>query len=98
MSPQGNTAFYGKSGEDLAAALEEVAADPGLITNPQDAFEVLGITVPDDYVEFAPLDPDALVRAAEAIRAGAIPAFWPWIWWIPWIQFRSPEGGGGPAI
>lgn len=98
MSPQPGNAFYGKSGEELAAALEEVAADPGLIANSADAFEVLGITVPDEFVEYAPLDPDALVRAADAIRAGAIPAFWPWIWFIPWIFFRSPEGGGSPSI
>jgi hypothetical protein len=97
MSPQPGNASYSKSGEELAAALEQVADDQSLIDNPQNALEVLGITIPGEFVQYPPLDPDALRRAAEAIRAGCIPAFWPWIWWIPWISFRSPEGGGTTA-
>jgi hypothetical protein len=39
-----------------------------------------------------PLDPEALANAATAIRAGAIPAFWPWIWFIPWIMLVPGQG------
>jgi hypothetical protein len=90
------TGSWTKGGEELAAALEEVAGNPGLMANPADAFEVLGIDIPSEYHAYAPLEPESLLRAAEAIRAGCIPAFWPWIWWIPWIAFRAPRSGESP--
>jgi hypothetical protein len=98
MSPDNVTGSYGKGGTDLADALEEVANDPDLMANPEEAFAHLGMELPTEVlVGNAVLDPEELLRAADAIRAGAIPAFWPWIWWIPWVMFRSPPGGGSSA-
>jgi hypothetical protein len=82
---------YTKFGAELADALERVANDPDLIADPPAALAELGIELEDiDLSEH--MDAEALLRAAEAIRVGAVPAFWPWIFFIPWIGF-APEGG-----
>jgi hypothetical protein len=91
MSPDQATAYM-KFGHELADALEEVAGNPELIADPPAALEVLGITVAVDVQSSVPLDPEALANAATAIRAGAIPAFWPWIWFIPWIMLVPGQG------
>jgi len=92
VSP-GDPTTFSKFGQELADALEAVASDPELIGNPEAALEVLGITLPPGVSSTVALDAEGLLRAAEAIRAEAIPAFWPWIWYIPWIGFAPPEGG-----
>jgi hypothetical protein len=96
VSPN-EAATYSKFGAELADALEEVAGNADLIANPTAALDVLGITVAVEVTVSLPMDPDALINAAGAIRAGAIPAFWPWIWYIPWIMLVGPGQGGQSA-
>jgi hypothetical protein len=85
---------YSKFGADLADALEQVAGDSQLLGDPAAALEVLGMTLPPG-VDITPhLDSEALMNAAAAIRAGGIPAFWPWVWFIPWVGLVRPPKGG----
>jgi hypothetical protein len=93
VSPDRSTS-YSKFGTELADALEQVAGDPDLLADPAAALEVLGVTLPPD-VDIAPhMDPDALTKAAIAIRAGGVPVLWPWVWFIPWVGFLEPPEGG----
>jgi hypothetical protein len=93
VSPDSTNA-YTKFGHELADALENLADDVGLRADPTAALEALGITLPPGVdVSALDFDPDGLRRAADAIRAKAVPAFWPWVWWIPWVCFAPPEGG-----
>ena len=90
MSPSEGLA-YTKFGAELADAMEQVANDPELVGNPEQALEVLGITLPPGAAATMSLDPAELERAAAAIRAGGIPAFWPWVWFIPWVGYAPPR-------
>ena len=82
---------YSKFGAELADAFERVANDPDLIADPSAALAELGIEL-EDVDMSGRMDAEAFLRAAEAIRVGAVPAHWPWIFFIPWIHF-APEGG-----
>lgn len=87
---------FGKSGHELADAFEEIANTPGITR--EDALEILGMELDPAAVESLPeLDAAQLHAAADAIRSGCIPAFWPWIWFIPWIAYTSASGGGSTA-
>jgi hypothetical protein len=92
VSPQDPGGTYTKFGVELAEALDAVADDPGLIEDPVAALDMLGIELPPEIAATVTIDADGLRRAAEAIRAGAIPAFWPWVWYIPWVGFVEPQG------
>jgi hypothetical protein len=82
---------FGKSGHELADAFEEIANSPGITT--EEALEILEIDLEPGIADTLPeLDADQLHAAAAAIRAGAIPALWPWIWYIPWISYAPPGG------
>jgi hypothetical protein len=93
VSP-GQPTNYSKFGAELADALEQVANDPELLGDPAAALEVLGMSLPSG-VDITPhLDAEALINAAATIRAGGIPAFWPWVWFIPWVGLVKPPEGG----
>ena len=87
------TAIYRKGREEIIEALEALGRESGEL-DPSTVLEALGIELGEGVYPptVEPLVPEDLAAAAEQLKQGEIPEFWPWISSIPWIFLTS--GGG----